>query len=341
MSEEQPPEGQLLIYQDGGTNLQVRLDGQTVWLTQKQIAELYQSSVPNINQHIKSVYEEEELPPQATIKSYLIVQTEGQRRVKRVVDHYSLDVVIAIGYRVRSGRGTQFRRWATGRLNELLVKGYTLDDERIKAGKTIGQDYFDDLLERIRDIRSSERLFYLKVTDIFASAIDYDGKSKTAKEFFATVQNKLHWAIHGQTAAEVIKDRADSEKPNMGLSNWKNAPKGKIRKADTEIAKNYLTRNELKELNRIVGMYLDYAEDRASKNAAMHMSDWSEKLDSFLEFNERNILSHAGKISHQLAIEHANTEFTRYKTSDANSLQTLTDFDRELKRLQEKEPPNE
>ncbi|MCF6228327.1 MAG: virulence RhuM family protein [Planctomycetes bacterium] len=335
MSEEQPPEGQLLIYQDGSTSLQVRLDGQTIWLTQKQIGELYQSTKQNISLHIRSIFEDEELPPQATVKQYLTVQTEGQRRVKRVVDHYSLDVVLAIGYRVRSSRGTQFRQWATKRLNELLVKGFTLDDERIKAGNTIGQSYFDELLERLRDIRSSERLFYQKVTDIFASAIDYDGKSTTAKQFFATVQNKLHWAIHGQTAAEVIKDRADSAKPNMGLATWKNAPQGMIRKSDTEVAKNYLTEPELKELNRIVGMYLDYAEDRASKNKTMHMSDWITKLNSFLEFNERNILSHAGKVSHQLAIEHATKEFNRFKADNKQALENLSDFDREVKRLQQ------
>ena len=224
-----PPGGQLLIYHDGATRLQVRLDGQTVWLTQRQIADLYQVTVPNINQHIKTIYEDGELSPDPTIKQYLIVQTEGKREVSRTVEHYALDVIIAIGYRVRSARGTAFRQWATARLTELLAKGFTMDDERIMAGRTLGADYFDELLERIRDIRSSERLFYQKITDIFATSIDYDSSHTTARAFFATVQNKLHFAVHGQTTAEVIAQRADADKPNMGLTTWKHAPVGPIR----------------------------------------------------------------------------------------------------------------
>jgi len=218
---ETPPDGQLLIYQDGATRLQVRLDGQTVWLTQAAMADLYQTTPQNITQHIKGVYDDGELPVDATCKDYLQVRREGRRQVSRSLKHYSLDMIIAVGYRVRSARGTAFRQWATSRLTELLAKGFTLDDERIKAGRTLGSDYFDELLERIRDIRASERMFYQKVTDIFATSIDYDSNHPTAREFFATVQNKLHYAIHGRTAAEVIVERADAGKPNMGLTTWK------------------------------------------------------------------------------------------------------------------------
>ena len=237
----EPAGGQILIYRDGSLSLQVRLDGRTVWLTQKQLAELYQTTVPNINQHLKTVYEEGELAADATIKQYSIVQTEGSRNVRRQVEHYSLDVILAVGYRVRSARGTQFRQWATSRLRELLVKVFVLDDERIKAGRTIGQDYFDELLARIRDIRASERLFYQKIADIYATSIDYDPDADITRQFYATVQNKLHWAAHGHTAAEVIRHRADADKPNMGLTAWKNAPGGPIRKIDVTVAKNYLT----------------------------------------------------------------------------------------------------
>ncbi len=215
------------------------------------------------------------------------------------MDHYNLDVILAVGYRVRSHRSTQFRQWATAQLRELLVKGFVLDDERIKAGRTIGQDYFDELLNRIRDIRASERLFYQKITDIYATSIDYDANADISKTFFATVQNKLHWAIHGHTAAEIIRERANASQPNMGLTTWKNAPRGTIRRVDVTIAKNYLSESEIAELNRIVSMYLDYAEDRARRHSPMHMADWVSRLDRFLQFNERNILTHAGTISHE------------------------------------------
>jgi hypothetical protein len=266
---------------------------------------LYQVTVPNINQHLTAIYEEEELDPAATIKQYLIVQSEGGRQVRRVVEHYNLDAILAIGYRIRSERGKLFRQWATEQLRELLTKGFVLDDERIKAGRTIGGDYFDELLARVRDIRASERLFYQKITDIYATSIDYDPKAEISQQFFATVQNKLHWAIHGRTAAEIVYQRANAAKPNMGLTtSWKTAPKGPIRKPDAEIAKNYLTEDEIAELNRIVSMYLDYAEDQARKKKPMHMPDWVKKLDAFLEFNERNILTHKGKVSHELAMAH-------------------------------------
>ena len=232
------PGGQVLIYRDGALNLRVRLEGRTVWLTQAGMAELFQTTPQNITIHIKGIYDDGELDEAATCKEYLQVRLEGGRRVQRSLVHYSLDVILAVGYRVRSARGTHFRRWATAQLRELLVKGFVLDDERIKAGRTIGQDYFDELLDRIRDIRASERLFYQKITDIYATSIDYDPRAEISETFFATVQNRLHWAIHGHTAAEIIHQRADAAKPNMGLTTWKNAPLGPVRKADVTVAKN-------------------------------------------------------------------------------------------------------
>ena len=264
-TEPSPPGGQVLIYQDGATHLQVRLEGRSVWLTQRLIADLFQVSVPTVNEHLAGIYADKELDRTATIRSFRIVQTEGSRQVNRVIDHYSLDAILAVGYRVRSARGTTFRQWATARLSELLVKGFTLDDERLKEGRSVGGDYFDELLERIRAIRASERMFYQKITDIYATSIDYDAAHHLSQTFFATVQNKLHFAIHGRTAAEVVKGRADAVKPNMGLTTWKNAPHGPIRKADVTVAKNYLSQPEIAELNRVVTMYLDFAEDQARR----------------------------------------------------------------------------
>lgn len=309
------PQGQILIYTDGGSQLRVRLDGNTVWLTQKLIAELYGVSVPNVNQHLKAIYDEGELSQDRTIKRYLIVQREGSRDVSRNVDHYSLDAILAVGYRVRSARGTSFRQWATARLSELLVKGFTMDDQRIKEGRTLGGDYFDELLDRIRDIRSSERLFYQKITDIYATSIDYDPSAESSQLFFQTVQNKMHWAAHGHTAAEVIAARADSAKPHMGLTNWKNAPSGPVRKPDVSIAKNYLSEEELRALNLIVSAYLDFAELQATSRRPMSMSDWITKLDDFLKLSERQILNHAGKISHETARLKAETEFEKFHTA--------------------------
>ena len=308
-----PPEGQIILYRDGASNLQVRIDGRTVWLTQRQLAELYQTTVPNINQHIASIYDDGELAPEATIKQYLIVQIEGGRQVRRLVEHYNLDTIIAVGYRIRSPRGTQFRQWATAQLRELLAKGFVLDDERLKAGRTIAQDYFEELLARIRDIRASERMFYQKITDIYATSIDYDPTAEISRTFFATVQNKLHWAIHGHTAAEIIHRRADATKPHMGLTTWKNAPHGAIRRGDVTVAKNYLAQEEITELNRVVSMYLDYAEDQARRKQPMHMAQWVARLDAFLQFNERNILTHAGTITHELGEQHAHDEFDKYE----------------------------
>lgn len=301
----------MLMYQteEGQTKINVRLEDETVWLTQKAIAELFQTTPQNITLHIKNIYEEKELTEDLTCKDYLQVQIEGLREVKRKTRHYNLEMILAIGYRVRSHRGTQFRRWATERLNEYLVKGFTMDDDRLKEVRNLGQDYFDELLERIKDIRSSEKRFYLKVTDIYATAIDYDKTATITTGFFATVQNKLHFAIHGHTAAELIANRADAAKDNMGLTSWKGE---KVRKQDITVAKNYLTDSEMKSLNRIVTMYLDYAEDQAERNRPMYMKDWVDKLNAFLTFNERDILENAGSVAKAVADQLALNEYEKY-----------------------------
>ena len=311
------PQGQFLIYADGASQLQVRLEGNTVWLTQKLIAELYGVSVKTVNEHLVNIYGDAELPPEATIRSFRIVQREGTRDVARNVEHYSLDAILAVGYRVRSARGTAFRQWATTRLSELLVKGFTMDDQRLKEGRTLGTDYFDELLARIRDIRSSERMFYQKITDIYATSIDYDPSAEASTLFFQTVQNKMHWAAHGHTAAEVIAARASSAKPNMGLTNWKNAPAGPVRKPDVTIAKNYLNADELDALNRIVNAYLEFAELQATSRRPMHMHDWIAKLDDFLKLTDRDILSHAGKVSHETARLKAEAEYDTFRAAQA------------------------
>lgn len=259
----EPPQG-MVVYRspDGRSHLTVRLQGQTAWLTQAQMAELFQTTPQNITMHVANIFDEGELVEEATCKDYLQVRTEGTRQVARATKHYSLEVIIAVGYRVRSERGTQFRQWATTVLGEFMTKGFALDDERLKEAKHYGRDYFDELLSRVRDIRASERRFYQKITDIYATSIDYDGAAATTRAFFATVQNKLHWAIHGQTAAEIVIGRADAHKPNMGLTTWKNAPGGPVRRTDVTVAKNYLSTEEIDALNRVVTMYLDYAEDQ-------------------------------------------------------------------------------
>lgn len=302
MPDEESPEtrSEIIFYQteDGQSRIQVRLDGDTVWLSQRLLADLFQKDVRTINEHIQNIFDEGELAPDATIRKYRIVQTEGKREVSRLVDHYNLDVVLAVGYRVRSHRGTQFRRWATERLREYLVKGFVMDDERLKEGRGLGPDYFDELLERIRDIRASEKRFYQKIRDLYRLAVDYDPAIDETKQFFQIVQNKLHWAISGHTAAELIADRADASKPNMGLTSWKGP---KVRKADVAIAKNYLNEDEVRQLNRIVTMYLDYAEEQTERRRVLHMSDWRDKLDAFLKFNEREVLTDAGRVSMEVA----------------------------------------
>ena len=323
---------ELILYQaeDGQTRIEVQLQDKTVWMSQLAMAELFQTTVANINIHLRNVYDEKELDEHSTVKDYLIVRREGARNVQRAVRHYNLDVIIAVGYRVKSNRGTQFRRWATERLNEYLVKGFTMDDKHLKEGANIGLDYFDELLERIRDIRSSEKRFYQKIRDIYKLAVDYDPKAEETLEFFQIVQNKLHFAISGKTAAELISERADSTKPNMGLTSWKGA---KVRKTDVTIAKNYLNEEELEGLNSIVTMYLDYAEDQAKRHRQIFMRDWRKKLDAFLAFNERAILTDAGKVrkavADQLALEQyerfrrhrLETEATRESMADDTELQ--------------------
>jgi hypothetical protein len=332
-SDPRPPSGQLLIYQDGGLKLQVRLDGQTVWLTQAAMADLYQTTKQNVSLHLQNIFDEGELEQEPAVKDYLTTAADGKRYRTR---HYNLDAILAVGYRVRSPRGTAFRQWATARLRELLVKGFTLDDERIKAGRTIGADYFDELLARIRDIRASERLFYQKITDIYATSIDYDGDAELTQLFFQTVQNKMHWAAHGHTAAEIVARRADASQPNMGLTTWKNAPAGPVRKGDVAIAKNYLSHEEIESLNLIVSAYLDFAELQARSKRAMHMADWIAKLDDFIRLSDREILSHAGKVSHQMAEDHAHAQYEEYERERRKLAKAeTTDFDDAARRISE------
>jgi hypothetical protein len=321
---------------DGQSRLSVRLEGQTVWLTQAQMAELFQTTRANITIHIGNVLSERELREDSVCKDYLQTAADGKAYATK---HYALDMIIAVGYRVRSTRGTQFRQWATATLAEYLTKGFALDDERLKDGKKWGADYFDELLSRIRDIRASERRFYQKITDIYATSIDYDAQAPLTQEFYATVQNKLHWAITGRTAAETIVSRADAAKPNMGLTTWKNAPKGPVRKGDIGVAKNYLNEKEIAALNRIVTMYLDYAEDQASRQHPMHMADWVKKLDAFLTFNERNILRNAGKVSAAMAEEHATRQFEKFDRARLarEAAEPTSDFDKIVERAKKLE----
>lgn len=288
---------EIILYQteDGKSRIQVRLEEGTVWLTQAQMTELFQTTKQNVSLHIRNILQEGELSDESVVKEYLTTAADGKNyRVK----FYCLEMIISVGYRVRSHRGTQFRQWATERLREYLVKGFTMDDERLKEGRTLGADYFDELLERIRDIRASEKRFYQKIRDIYKLAVDYDAKSEETKEFFRIVQNKLHWAITGKTAAELIAERADVARPNMGLTAWKGA---KVRRADVTVAKNYLNEDEIRQLNRIVTMYLDYAETQAERRQLLYMRDWREKLDAFLRFNEHEVLENAGRVSMEVA----------------------------------------
>ena len=298
----------ILFYQseNGTSRIEVRLEEGTVWLTQALIADLYQTTVPNISIHIKNIFTENELERNSVVKEYLTTAADGKNYQTL---YYNLDMILAIGYRVRSHRGTQFRRWATERLGEYLIKGFVMDDERLREGRSIGADYFDELLERIRDIRASEKRFYQKIKDIYTLAIDYDPHAETTLDFFRIVQNKLHWAITGHTAAEIIAERADSSRPNMGLTTWKGA---KVRKGDVTVAKNYLDETEISQLNRIITMYLDYAEMQAERKQPVHMIEWKEKLDNFLKFNEREILENAGKVSMEVAQHLALEEYEKF-----------------------------
>jgi len=339
MTENTPeaPNTEIILYQteDGQSRVQVRLEDETVWLTQAGMAELYQTTPQNVTLHIKAIYEDGEAEPEATCKDFLQVQTEGVRQIQRMRKFYNLDMILAVGYRVRSPRGVQFRRWATERLREYLVKGFTMDDERLKEGRNLGTDYFDELLERIRDIRASEKRFYQKIRDIYKLAVDYDPKADETREFFQVVQNKLHWAVTGKTAAELIVEGADPDKPNMGLTSWKGAV---VRRADVTVAKDYLNQEEVQELNRIVVMYLDYAEDQARRRRPLHMRDWREKLDAFLQFNERDILEHAGSVTKEVADKlaiHAYEHFRQRRLQEEAQREAIED-DEELKRLSER-----
>jgi len=327
-----PGKGQFLVYEteDGQVKIDVRLENETVWLTQKLMADLFQTTKQNISLHIQSVFEEDELAPEATVKKYLTVRREGKREVKRLLDYYNLDMIISVGYRVKSHVATRFRIWATRRLREYIIKGFVLDDERLKNPDQ-PFDYFDELIRRIQDIRTSERRFYQKITDIYATSIDYDPTLEISIEFFKTVQNKMHWAIIGMTAAEIIHGRADIDKTNMGLTSWRGA---KVRKQDVTIAKNYLTEEELLNLNNLVEQYLIFAEGQAMRHIPMHMANWIKKLDAFLTLNEREILTHAGRISHEMAKESAEAEYEKFNQKRIREKDRLeSDFDKTVKQL--------
>jgi len=333
--EPQQPASEIILYQteDGHTRLQVKLENSTVWLSLNQIADLFQRDKSVISKHIKNIFEEGELNPASTVAKFATVQTEGRRQVSREIECYNLDLIISVGYRVKSHRGTQFRQWATARLSEYLVKGFTMDDERLKNPPGKGQiDYFDELLGRIRDIRSSERRFYQKVLDIYATSVDYNPDIEITQNFFATVQNKMHWAAHGHTAAEVIHERADAKQPFMGLKTTR--PGSIIRKEDVAIAKNYLTEEELQTLNRIVTLYLEFAELRAMQRQPMTMRDWIVKLDEFLKISDRQLLDHAGTISAENAKAKAELEYRKYhEIMDAQPRKIDLDFEQAVKKL--------
>ncbi len=329
------PKSEIILYQteDGRTRVQCRFEDETVWLTQKLMADLFQIGVGTVNHHLKAIFAAGELTPGATIRHYRIVQSEGARQIAREVEHYNLDAILAVGFRVRSHRGTQFRQWAIGRLGEYLVKGFTMDDERLKNPPGKGQkDYFDELLERIRDIRSSERRFYQKVLDIYATSVDYTPDAEASHRFFAAVQNKMHWAAHGHTAAEVIHERADAGLLFMGLQTTR--PGGIVRKEDVAIAKNYLTEAELQVLNRVVNLYIEYAELQALERKPMTMRDWITKLDEFLKISGRKLLDHGGKISADDAKAKAELEYARYRALlDAQPQRVDAEFEKAAKEL--------
>lgn len=337
MSDEPLPQSEIILYQteDGRTRIQCRCENETVWLTQKLMAELFQKDVRTINEHIQNVFEEGELPADSVIRKFRITAADGKTYETQ---HYSLEVVIAVGYRVKSARGTQFRIWATQRLKEYLVKGFTMDDERLKNPPGKGQkDYFDELLERIRDIRSSERRLYQKVLEIYATSVDYDPSAEASQLFFATVQNKMHWATHGHTAAEVIHQRADAEKPLMGLLTTR--PGKRIHREDVAVAKNYLTEDELQVLNRIVNLYIEYAELQALERKPMTMRDWISKLDEFLKISGRKLLDHAGKISAEAARAKAEAEYEKFRRlEEAKPSAVEIEFEAAVKKLKPPKP---
>jgi len=325
--------------QAGEDGIEVRVEGETVWLTQRLIAELFAVTIPTINEHMTKLFESGEISREATIRNFLIVQQEGNRKVSRKIDHYNLDAIIAIGFRVNSERAIQFRQWATNVLRQFSIKGYVIDKKRMENGAFLGEDYFEHLLEEIREIRLSERRFYQKITDIYSTSVDYNRDAPTTREFFAKVQNKLHFAIHGHTAAELIMERADSKKPKMGLTSWEKAPDGKIVKTDVVVAKNYLSKEELESLGRIVNAYLDLAEERARRKIPMTMEDWAKRLDMFLEFDDREILQNPGKVTAKIAKDHAESEFEKYRIVQDRLFES--DFDRHIKKLLQEDKSDE
>ena len=325
---------------DSEQSVEMRYEDENIWLTQKMMAELYDVSVSAINQHIKKIYDDGELTQESTIKKYLIVQQEGERTVSRPVNHYNLQMIIAVGFKIDNDRAVQFRKWAGQIVKDYTIQGWTMDKERIIKGHMFTDEYFERQLQYIREIRLSERKFYQKITDLYATAFDYDKDAKTTQKFFQTVQNKMHFAVHRHTAAEVIYERADAEKEHMGLTTWENAPDGKIIKADVTVAKNYLSEDEMRYLERIVSLYLDYAELQAQRHIPMSMEDWAKRLDSFLEFNGNELLIGAGKISAEQAKLHAETEYEKYRIIQDRLYQS--DFDRfvalgnEIKKVEER-----
>lgn len=330
-----PNQSEFLLYtsQSGEVKVDVLLQGETVWLTQKAMQELFGKAKATISEHISNVFKEGELEENSVVRKFRTTADDGK---EYITSFYNLDVIISVGYRVRSQQGTQFRIWATKVLREYIIKGFAMDDNRLKQEVSpFGKDYFDELLERIREIRASERRFYQKITDIYAQcSMDYNPEAEITQTFYKTVQNKLHWAITGHTAAEIIKERADSDKPHMGLTNWKNAPKGKILKTDVSIAKNYLSEKELKDLNRIVSMYLDFAELQAERQNPMKMADWAGRLDAFLQFNDYSVLRDAGKISASIAKQLAEQEYSKFRVIQDEGF--VSDFDKAIKRITKK-----
>lgn len=315
-------------------NIDMRYEDENIWLTQKMLATLYDVEVPTINYHIKKVFRDSELQPEATIRNFLIVQSEGTRQVSREVEHYNLQMIIAVGFKVNSERAVQFRKWVNQIAKDYTIKGWVMDDERLKRGTYLTDKYFEEQLARIREIRASERKFYQKVTDLYVTAVDYDKNAKTTKRFYATVQNKMHLAVHGHTAAELIMDRANSEKEHMGLTTWQDAPDGKIKITDVTVAKNYLTEFELEQLNRMVGAYLDYAENMTKRKIPLTMQDWETRLNAFIEMFEYGLLKDAGKVTAAIAKLHAESEFEKYRI--VQDRQFLSDFDKYLFELEEK-----
>lgn len=327
------PQGEILLYENGGEKefVSVVFQDETFWLTQSGMAELFDCTPENILQHLKHIFAEEELTPEATTKKFLVVRQEGSRQVRRTLEHYNLDAIIAVGYRVNSKKATRFRQWATRTLKEYIQKGFVLNDEMLKNGRPFGRDYFDELLERIREIRASERRAYQKIADVFEQcSYDYDKNSETTRAFYAFVQNKLHFAVTGKTAAELIAERATPDSPTMGLTTWKGAPDGKILKSDTLVAKNYLNEKELSRLNRLVTMFIDYAELMAEDQVPMSMEDWLQETDRFLTNNRRNVLEGKGRISREAAVKKVGAVYEEFrKKQDADY---ISDFDRAMEK---------